>query len=279
MKKTVLSLLCALLLAPAAARGEDVLVIEMDGSAYTHNAPSVSVWKSNAKTLTRRFKGKSRSYALSAADTVPSADEFISGRNGRGFILLRYGDEDSFRKLLFDAEEPQIFVAAADDVPGVLELRRKYGVSLRVTQNAFETAFPAAAPLNASDLKNASQKTIFLVPAAGKNSAARYYVFENGELVRELPDEKAYTAYLDELSAANKAFTARREQQRQEQEAARQKALREKEEQKRREADAWRRARVEGGTLNQYLYAPRLIKGHALEKRNAQNKTQTEPAK
>lgn len=278
MKKTLLSLLCAFLLAPAGARGEDVLVIEMDGSAYTQNAPAVSIWKNNAKTLARLFKGKSRSYVLSAADTVPSVDEFISGRDDRGFMLLRYGDEETFRKLLFEAEEPQTFVAAADDVPGVLELRRRYGAELRVTRDAFEAAFASAVPLNVSDLQNSSEKTVFQVFTSGKKPSARYYAFENGELIRELPDETAYTAYLDELSSANKAFTARQEQQRREREAARQKALQEREAQKRREAAAWQRARVEGGTLNQYLYSPRLIKGRALDRRNAQTKNKTEAA-
>lgn len=277
--KTISGLLCLGCLFTAAlgyaAAEQDVIVIEMDGKDFNSAAqPSVSVWQQSARGLEKAFKGKTLSQVLTAATSVPSIQDTLTAQDGTQYILLRYGDEDSFRKLLFSSQTPSYFLAAAATVPEVLALQKKYQLDLTVTRNAFEAAYPQATFLNVSDLTHNTTQAVFQLQQNPKKPLYTYYVFEDDKLTHTFFDDASYNAYLKKMSDANKSYTQEQEKKRQEAEAARQKALQEQEEQKRREAAKWQRALVEGGTTQQYLYGPRLIKGPALERRKKQQEEQ-----
>ena len=276
--RTITGLVCFLLAAGAVAQAaeQDVIVIEMDGNNFKSSStqPSVSVWQNSAKELNKHFKGKTLSQVLTAATSVPSIQDTLTAQDGRQYILLRYGDEDNFRKLLFHSSEPSFFLAAAATVPEVLALQKKYKLDLTVTQSAFEAAYPQATFLNVSDLAHNTTQAVFQLQQNPKKPLYTYYVFEEERLTHTFYDDASYNDYLKQLSDANKAYTQQQQAKRQAEEAARQKAKQEEEEQKRREAAKWQRALVEGGTTEQYLYGPRLIKGPALERRKKQQEEQ-----
>lgn len=270
---------CVLMCLPglsAWAAEEDVIVIEMDGSDFASSSagPTVSVWQNSAAQLEKQFKNKTLSQVLTMASSVPSIQKTLTAANGKKYVFLRYGDEDSFRKLLFSNQATPKFLAAAATVPEVLKLQQKYQLDMTVSRAAFEAAYPQATFLNVSDLKNNTTQAVFQLQQNPKKPVYTYYVFEDDLLTHTFFDDASYNAYLKKMSDANKAYTQEQEKKRQEEEAARQKALQEQEEQKRREAAKWQRALVEGGTTEQYLFGPRLIKGPPLERRKKQQEEQ-----
>ncbi len=269
---------CLLMCIPglsAWAGEEDIIVIEMNGSDFSSaQEPTVSIWQNSARQLEKEFKNKTLSQVLTMASSVPSIQKTLTAKNGKKYVFLRYGDEDSFRKLLFSAGGTSPFLAAAATVPEVLNLQQKYQLDMTVTRTAFEAAYPQATFLNVSDLKNNTTQAVFQLQQNPKKPLYTYYVFEDDLLTHTFFDDASYNAYLKKMSDANKAYTQEQEKKRQQEEAARQKALQEQEEQKRREAAKWQRALVEGGTTEQFLFGPRLIKGPALERRKKQQEEQ-----
>lgn len=269
---------CLLMCIPglsAWAGEEDIIVIEMNGSDFSSaQEPTVSIWKNSARQLEKEFKNKTLSQVLTMASSVPSIQKTLTAKNGKKYVFLRYGDEDSFRKLLFSAGGTSPFLAAAATVPEVLNLQQKYQLDMTVTRAAFEAAYPQATFLNVSDLKNNTTQAVFQLQQNPKKPLYTYYVFKDDLLTHTFFDDASYNAYLKKMSDANKAYTQEQEKKRQQEEAARQKALQEQEEQKRREAAKWQRALVEGGTTEQFLFGPRLIKGPALERRKKQQEEQ-----
>lgn len=269
---------CLLMCIPglsAWAGEEDIIVIEMNGSDFSSaQEPTVSIWQNSARQLEKEFKNKTLSQVLTMASSVPSIQKTLTAKNGKKYVFLRYGDEDSFRKLLFSAGGKSPFLAAAATVPEVLHLQQKYQLDMTVTRAAFEAAYPQATFLNVSDLKNNTTQAVFQLQQNPKKPLYTYYVFEDDLLTHTFFDDASYNAYLKKMSDANKAYTQEQEKKRQQEEAARQKALQEQEEQKRREAAKWQRALVEGGTTEQFLFGPRLIKGPALERRKKQQEEQ-----
>lgn len=269
---------CLLMCIPglnAWAGEEDIIVIEMNGSDFSSaQEPTVSIWQNSARQLEKEFKNKTLSQVLTMASSVPSIQKTLTAKNGKKYVFLRYGDEDSFRKLLFSAGGKSPFLAAAATVPEVLHLQQKYQLDMTVTRAAFEAAYPQATFLNVSDLKNNTTQAVFQLQQNPKKPLYTYYVFEDDLLTHTFFDDASYNAYLKKMSDANKAYTQEQEKKRREEEVARQKALQEQEEQKRREAAKWQRALVEGGTTEQFLFGPRLIKGPALERRKKQQEEQ-----
>ena len=269
---------CLLMCIPglsAWAGEEDIIVIEMNGSDFSSaQEPTVSIWQNSARQLEKEFKNKTLSQVLTMASSVPSIQKTLTAKNGKKYVFLRYGDEDSFRKLLFSAGGTSPFLAAAATVPEVLNLQQKYQLDMTVTRAAFEAAYPQATFLNVSDLKNNTTQAVFQLQQNPKKPLYTYYVFEDDLLTHTFFDDASYNAYLKKMSDANKAYTQEQEKKRQQEEAARQKALQEQEEQTRREAAKWQRALVEGGTTEQFLFGPRLIKGPALERRKKQQEEQ-----
>lgn len=269
---------CLLMCIPglnAWAGEEDIIVIEMNGSDFSSaQEPTVSIWQNSARQLEKEFKNKTLSQVLTMASSVPSIQKTLTAKNGKKYVFLRYGDEDSFRKLLFSAGGKSPFLAAAATVPEVLNLQQKYQLDMTVTRAAFEAAYPQATFLNVSDLKNNTTQAVFQLQQNPKKPLYTYYVFEDDLLTHTFFDDASYNAYLKKMSDANKAYTQGQEKKRREEEAARQKALQEQEEQKRRKAAKWQRALVEGGTTEQFLFGPRLIKGPALERRKKQQEEQ-----
>ena len=203
------------------------------------------------------------SAVLSAATTVPARREDFTGKHRQTFTALRYGDGTDFRQLLFYAQEPQTFVAAADSVSGILRWRDAYGVEIAVSRRAFEKAFPQAARSALQNLKTGQTLDVFLLKnAPAEKPFSHYYIFEQERLKQVLKDQAAYDSFAAQIAADNQAFN---ELQRQKKEQA----------QKPRPTVPERpKALSYGGTQDQYLYGPRLIKGkRPMEKANSRKKS------
>lgn len=261
--KKLLVMLClpAVLGVSLFAQEKADIVIEMDGSATA--GPSVSVGQYSARELAKKFKDKTLSAVLSAATTVPTRRENFTGKHRQTFTVLRYGDETDFRQLLFYAQEPQTFVAAADSVSGILRWRDTYGVEIAVSRRAFEKAFPQAARSALQNLKTGQTLDVFLLKnAPAEKPFSHYYIFEQERLKQVLKDQAAYDSFAAQIAADNKAFN---ELQRQKKEQA----------QKPRPTVPERpKALSYGGTQDQYLYGPRLVKGkRPMEKANFRKKS------
>lgn len=261
MKKLfVMLFLPAVLGISLAAQEKADIVIEMDGSATA--GPSVWVGQYSARELAKKFKGKTLSAVLSAATSAPTRQENFTGKHRQTFTSLRYGDETDFRQLLFYAQEPQTFVAAADSLSGLLRWRDSYGVEMPISRRAFEKAFPQATLSTVKNLKTGQTLDLFKQEGShAKKPFTYYYVFEQNRLKQVFKDSASYDAFTAQIEADNKAFAA---QQRRKEEQAR----------KARPAPPERpKALSYGGTLNQYLYGPRLIKGHFPMDKNSPRKT------
>ena len=261
MKKLfVMLFLPAVLGMSLAAQEKADIVIEMDGSAT--EGPSVWVGQYSARELAKKFKGKTLSAVLSAATSAPTRQENFTGKHSQSFTTLRYGDETDFRQLLFYAQEPQTFVAATDSISGLLLWRDTYGVEVAISRRAFEKAFPQAALSTVKNLKTGQTLDIFKQEGShAKKPFTYYYVFEQARLKQVFKDRTSYDAFAAQIEADNKAFAA---QQRRQEEQART---------PRPTPPRRPKALSYGGTLNQYLYGPRLIKGYFPMDKNSPRKT------
>ena len=259
MKKWLLTgcLSCLAFCAAAqTAHGPDEIVIEMHGESVSPRA-GVSVWNKNARQLTRLFRGKDKTYVLYQVENVSSADKIIRSRNGKRYAFVRYGSDDGdYRKFLFNAKDPQTFVACAANVADVLAVNQKYGVNLGVRLHDFLRTYEEQATLT-NLLDKATNKTypvyrLEYTDVNHKTPVATYFVFDGDSLKDTLSGEEAFTAYTSKLSQSNKDLT------KQEKEAQ---AKRQQEEQKARQKQnrPVRKALVSGGTATDQAYMPRAV--------------------
>ena len=151
--------LCFLALgATAQAAPEPEIVIEMHGESSSPRQ-GISVWNKNARQLTRLFRGKDKTYVLYQVENVSSADRIIRSQNGKRYVYVRYGSDDGdYRKFLFQAQDPQTFVACAADIADVLAVNLKYGVNLGVSRSDFLRTYESRATLT-NLLDKATNKT------------------------------------------------------------------------------------------------------------------------
>ncbi|WP_428057117.1 hypothetical protein [Candidatus Avelusimicrobium fimicolum] len=249
--------LCFLALgATAQAAPEPEIVIEMHGESFSPRQ-GISVWNKNAQQLTRLFRGKDKTYVLYQVENVSSADRIIRAKNGKRYAYVRYGSDDGdYRKFLFQAQDPQTFVACAADIADVLAINLKYGVNLGVSQRDFLRTYESRATLT-NLLDKATNKTysVYRLEYTDVNHPTpvpTYFVFEGDSLKDTLASEKAFTEYTTKLSQANKALAKQEKETQTAWEQAGQQARQKKQR-------PTRKALVSGGTVTDQAYMPRAV--------------------
>ena len=234
----------------------DEIVIEMHGESTSPQA-GVSVWSKNARQLTRLFRGKDKTYVLYQVENVSSADKIIRAKNGKRYTYVRYGSDDGdYRKFLFNAQDPQTFVACAANVADVLAVNTKYGVNLGVSQRDFLRTYENKATLT-NLLDKAANKTypvyrLEYTDVNHKTPVPTYFVFDEGYLKDTLSGEEAFTAYANNLSKVNKGLT----KQEKDAQAKREQAEKQARQKQNRPV---RKALVSGGTATDQAYMPRAV--------------------
>ena len=236
---TVILIVCAL----HAAGDEPEIVIELTGEpAKTSIKNGIEIWDKNCRQLSKLLSGKTREYALYQITNVSTKDNNIWAADGARYRFVQYGKDGNYRKFLFRAKEPQTFVACAANTKESLDMTFEYQVDIGLT----ETEFLDAYALQASSvyLPAASGQTLYQIST--KNKKPQFIRFVQGKPVARLDQTQANQFIQDE-------------KQRLRQRAQDQQKAREQEAQKRRR-ESRRVALLEGGTLYDRMYMPRVIK-------------------
>lgn len=255
MRIWVLLLTVMLPLVSIAAPAEEAeIVIELTGTP-DKQTDGVSVWNKSETQLNHLFKGKTRTDVLYTITSISSLDKTLKNPQRERFFLVRYGSDDGdYRKFLFDGNER--FLAAADNVKTVLRLNTAYQIDLGVTETDFIRAFNANATLtNLSDFAHNQDYQVYQLPAA--KGLPHYAVFDNGKLINTYMDETSFSQFVSTLSAQNKTYLSEKKQAEKQAQLAAQKA---RQEQEKKRPRVRMRALVSGGTLEDQMYMPRLVK-------------------
>lgn len=251
-------LLVCLLVCPsvltAAPAEETEIVIELVGTP-DKKTDGVSVWARSEHQLTRLFKGKTRTDVLYQVNSVSSADKQIKNAENERFFFVRYGSDDGdYRKFLFDENER--FLAVADNVKTALRLQNTYQMDFGITETDFINSFQESAVLtNLADFAHHCDYQTYQLPH--EKGLPKYVAFLDGKLVNMYADEKSFNQFVMDLSAQNKNYLATQKQ------AEKQRLL---DAQKAREEELNKRSRVRmsalvsGGTVQDQMYMPRLVK-------------------
>lgn len=174
---------------PLAAQEEPEIVIELTGAPPSAAAADgINVWNKNAKQLEKLLRGKTREEALYQITSVSTKDASVRAADGTRYRLVQYGREGGYRKLLFRAQDPQTFVAAAADTSDSLALFARYRVDIGITETEFLNTYAreaAAVFLPLADGKSLYQLTL------KKTQAPQFFLFEQGVLQRTLSQSEA----------------------------------------------------------------------------------------
>ena len=252
MKKyiTLCSCLLAAVLAVALPNNEPEIIIEMTGPSVKKTAlPEITIWNKNATQLTRLFNGKDRTYVLYTVENVSNYDGTLSAKNGTKYAFVEYRDPSgTFRKFLFENNEPQSFVACAATAQDVLNINQKYSVNIGLKKERFLQYYPEA--VTVKDLRTGLHE-VFLINWATdkKQTSPLYAIFEDEELTDQILGKEAWDKYVQQQTAAENERL--------------QNELKEKEKTPAPSAKSPvskpYKALVSGGTIQDQLYMPRLI--------------------
>lgn len=250
----VLSLLMFPSLLIAAPAEQDEIVIELTGTP-DKKVDGVSVWARNEQQLTRLFKGKTRTDVLYQVNSVSSADKTLKNAKKERFFLVRYGSDDGdYRKFLFDANEH--FLAVADNVKTALRLQSTYQIDFGITETDFVNTFQESGVLtNLADFSHHRDYQTYQLP--NLKGLPRYVAFLDGKLINMYADEKTFNQFVTDLSAQNKEFLATQKQEEKQRLLDTQKA---REEELNKRSRVRMSALVSGGTVQDQMYMPRLVK-------------------
>jgi hypothetical protein len=242
------------------AQPEADIVIEMQG--MPDNPPDgIPVWKKNSRQLNRLLRGKTREKALYLITSVSSYDDILQAQDGKRYALVRYGSENGdFRKLLFQAQDPQTFITSATNAAEVLDIQKKYGLNIGLHQTSFLNTYEQKATLsNLLDEKKGKTYSIYRVDFSTSNNPkpdVRYFLFEDEMLSRTFMSEEDFFEFMNILSNQNKEIRQARERQQKEKITQEEKKREEIIQKKNRPV---RKALVSGGTVEDRMYMPRAV--------------------
>lgn len=220
---------------PVAAQEEPEIVIELTGKPQRAQT-DWTIWDKNSTQLSKQLRGKTRTEVLNRVSEVSTKDYALRAKDGTQYILVQYGDSTHYRQLLFRAQEPQTFVACAANIQEVLHVNETYQVTLRLTQKEFTAAYPKARRVFA-----AANSVLFRLETNGQEP--RFFLFDKNRLTQIFTEEEAQQFIQTKRPApAPKTASA----------TSRQPAV--------------RKALVSGGTLQDQMYMPRLIRRQTTEK-------------
>ncbi|MBR4356101.1 MAG: hypothetical protein IKP96_06035 [Elusimicrobiaceae bacterium] len=174
-------LLCLLFPAVAFPASGTEIVIELSGTPdTTHKETDITLWDKDAKQLNKLLRGKTRQEALYQISSVSSKDTIIKAQDGTRYAFVQYGDKDDYRKMLFQAEEPQLFVNCAANVQDALAVNKRYQVDIGITLKEFLSAYAE----QVQELPSPLGKHLYRLES--KEQEPAFFLFEKGQLLRTL---------------------------------------------------------------------------------------------
>lgn len=242
------------------AQPEADIIIEMQGTP--DNPPDgIAVWEKTSQQLNRLLRGKTREEALYLITSESSYDDIVPAVNGKKYALVRYGSEDgSYRKLLFHAQDPQLFITSAANASEVLDIQKKYGLNAGLHLKSFLKSYETKGTLtNLLDEKKGKTYPVYRVDFSNSSTQTpdvRYFLFEEEMLSRTFMSESDFFEFMNILSKQNKEIVQTRKQQQKEKLAQEEKKRKESLQKKNRPA---RKALVSGGTVEDQMYMPRAV--------------------
>lgn len=171
----------------AAPADEPEIVIELTGTPDKQMSDGVDIWDKDAKQLTRLFSGKTREKALALITSVSTKDANVLATDGTKYRFVQYGREGGYRKFLFQAKEPQTFVAVATDTQEALSLAKRYQVDIHISETEFLDTY--GTQTSSVFLPAPNGQTLYQTEINQKTP--EFFLFEQGRLVRRLSKEQA----------------------------------------------------------------------------------------
>ncbi len=234
--------LAILMLAPLFCAAEPEIVIEMHGTpAPATKTTNISIWDKTAPQLARLLRGKTREEALYSITVVSAKDRTISGTRQK-YALVEYKKDKLFRKLLFQAKDPQLFLTAAATTQDVLAVNKKYAVNIGLGQGDFENTYKNEFTSETDpDLpQNAVLYKLAYTDVNTSTATDHWYLFEDQQLRQTFYTKEDKDTYLQTLRPAQAQAPA---------------APQSKKKQKRPPF----KALISGGTTWDQSYLPRII--------------------
>ncbi len=219
---------------------EPEIVIELTGQpdSPVSAKDDIAVWEKDTAQLTKLLRGKTREEALYKITSVSSKDVSIQAADGTRYRFVQYGREGGYRKLLFLAKDPQLFIACASTTKETIDLTAQYQVGLGLTETEFLENYPYEASAIFLPINN--DQTLYKLNLRGKTPL--FLLFEQHNLTRVLTPNEANRL----IHEQNKIVETR-------------KKAAQATPQKTRPPLSSYKAIVEGGTLHDQLYMPRVV--------------------
>ena len=237
-RKCIWILIGCLALSAYAQEQEPEIIIELTGQPDAPTAQKgISIWDKDTRQLAKLLRGKTREEALYQITSVSTKDVPLQASDGTRYRFVQYGREGGYRKLLFRGKDPQTFIDGAATPQETLELCIRYQVNIDLSENEFLTTFakyitPVLLPLD-------NGQTLYEL--ARPKQEKRFLLFAKGHLLSLLTQQQADQLIQDQ------------QVQKEKQEAAQMKPEPPR-------PPKPRKALLEGGTLYDQMFMPRVIK-------------------
>lgn len=236
---------------PQVMAQDSEIIIHMTGK---QNPPpqAVRLWDKNAKELTKIFRGKTREEVLYSVENVSDKDGFLTDTKGKKYAFVQYGSaNEDYRKFIFQARDPQLFVACAADTADTLAIYKKYKVNLGLTEDSFTGFYKKATKLETlSDLEKNKQYTVYSLlydDINNKTPSEHYFLFVNEQLDIVLENKEDFVSFKKKNEDKNNEIKKQMKQN-QQTKTTRKKRI-----------SVGPKALVSGGTLHDQMYMPRVI--------------------
>ena len=239
-----------------AAETTEELVIEMTGP-QTDSKKEQTIWDKDARQLTRLFRGKSKDYVLETVNAISGPEKQITATDGKTYQWVQYGqDTRDYRKFLFENAAPYTFVSCAASAADVIAVFQRYGVNMGLRQADFLSAYSSLE--KPTQLPSATTVlTVYTIPADRlplKAEQPLFAVFDQNRLVELLSGEEALENYKKALpqpptlpeKSAPQPVTQKK-------------------------AKKPYKALLSGGTTEDQMYMPRVVRGPFTPKAKTQN--------
>lgn len=229
---------------PRVIYAEEELVIEMTGDPSPAQNEQ-TLWDKNALKLTKLFHHKNKADVLKVINAIPAQEVILTSSTGEKYQLVQYGqDTRDYRKFVFTDIPPYPFVTCAATPQDIVAVYQRYGVNLGMRKGDFTAAYPQADPPETFTTDSSSLLIYRLsanqLPLPDKQPL--FAVFNQNKLVEFLTGEEALADYKKEKQPTivpSKPKPAAPAQP----------------------AKKPYKALVSGGTLQDRMYMPRVIKG------------------
>ena len=217
---------------------EPEIVIELTGSPSAAPAKDeINIWDKTTPQLEKILHGLTREEALRRITNVSTRDTLVESSDGKRYAFVQYGRDRNYRKCLFRRKDPQTFVACAANTQESLALAQTYHVDIGITEEEFLRTYQRETAAVFLPIPNG--QSLYQIKEQGKPT--RFFLFTNKQFTNELSALQARQLVQTQQQTLN----------------AQQKA-------KAPKKPKTFKALIDGGTLTDQMYMPRVINGENL---------------